>query len=70
MSEDAKVNKDMIIGEILTKFPQAEKIIEKHFGGGCFTCPGIKMESISFGAMMHNLNPDVIIDEINADLKN
>lgn len=65
MPEIEKINKDMVIGEIITKFPQAEKIIEKYFGGGCFTCPGIKMESISFGAMMHNIDPDIVVNDIN-----
>lgn len=69
MSEITKVDKDMVIGEIITKFPDAEKIIEKYFGGGCFTCPGIKVESISFGAMMHNIDADVVVNEINASLE-
>ena len=39
----AKFHKDMNIGEVLAMHPGAEKVIEKYFGGGCFTCPGIKM---------------------------
>lgn len=60
------VTKDSIIGDVIEDNPEARKVIEKHFGNGCFTCPGIKMESISFGAMMHNLDPEVIVKEINA----
>ncbi|MBI4331323.1 MAG: DUF1858 domain-containing protein [Chloroflexi bacterium] len=56
----------MNIGEVMRMHPQAEKIIEKYFGKGCFTCPGMKMESISFGAMMHNMDPDPIVRELNA----
>ena len=37
-----------------------------YFGGGCFTCPGIRVESIAFGAMMHNIDPNKVVDEINA----
>lgn len=59
-----KVTKDSIIGDVIDN-PEAKKIIEKYFGSGCFTCPGIRMESISFGAMMHNLDPEVIVKEIN-----
>ena len=46
--------------------PAAKAIIQKHFGSGCFTCPGINMESISFGSMMHNMDANKIVDEINA----
>ncbi|MBF0566088.1 MAG: DUF1858 domain-containing protein [Nitrospirae bacterium] len=61
-----KVNKDTCIGDIIQGSPDAKKIIEKHFGNGCFTCPGMKVESISFGSMMHNMDPNMIINEINA----
>ena len=60
-----RFNKDMLIGDVLRMHPGAEKVIQKHFGGGCFTCPGMNMEAISFGAMMHNMDPDAIVDELN-----
>jgi hybrid cluster-associated redox disulfide protein len=60
-----RFNKDMVIGDILERSPDAIKVIEKYFGQGCFTCPGMKMESISFGALMHNIDPEVIIRELN-----
>ncbi|RMG05965.1 MAG: DUF1858 domain-containing protein [Nitrospirae bacterium] len=61
-----KVTKDTVIGDIIKNSPDGKKVIEKYFGNGCFTCPGMKVESISFGAMMHNVDPQKIIDEINA----
>ena len=60
-----KFNKDMLIGDVVKAHPEAEKVIAKYFGGGCFTCPGIRMESISFGAMMHGLDPEPIVKELN-----
>jgi Domain of unknown function (DUF1858) len=62
------VDKNTIIGEAINADPEIRKIIEKHFGTGCFTCPGINMESIGFGSLMHNLDPQKIVDEINAAL--
>jgi hybrid cluster-associated redox disulfide protein len=59
------VTKDSVIGDVILQHPGARDIIQKYFGGGCFTCPGINMESISFGSMMHNLDPDKIVKEIN-----
>jgi len=61
----AKYNKDMNIGDVIRSHPEAEKVIEKYFGNGCFTCPGMNMESLSFGATMHSLDPDVIVKELN-----
>jgi len=62
---DKKITKDTVIGDVLKANPSAIKIIEKYFGTGCFTCPGMNMESLSFGALMHNIDPDVIVKEIN-----
>lgn len=66
MAEKKKVTKDTIIGEVIKNVPGGRAVIEKHFGNGCFTCPGINMESLAFGSMMHNLDPNKIVDEINA----
>jgi iron-sulfur cluster repair protein YtfE (RIC family) len=59
-----EVTKDSVIGEVIKAVPGAEKVIEKYFGNGCFTCPGINMESISFGATMHNVDPEKVVAEI------
>ncbi len=59
------VTKDSLIGNVIKDNPGAMKVIEKYFGQGCFTCLGINMESLSFGAMMHNIDPEVIVREIN-----
>ncbi len=61
----ARFHKDMNIGEVLSMHPGAEKVIQKYFGDGCFTCPGMSMESIAFGAMMHDADPEVILKELN-----
>ncbi len=65
MAETRKYTKDTIIGDVIKANPKATKVIEKYFGQGCFTCPGMNMESISFGAMMHNIDPDTIVKELN-----
>jgi len=65
IAEKKKVTKDTLIGDAIKNVPGAKAVIEKYFGNGCFTCPGINVESISFGAMMHNLDPDKVVAEIN-----
>lgn len=66
MSQAIRFHKDMNIGEVLDIRPEAMKVIEKYFGQGCFTCPGMRLESISFGAMMHNVDPEQMVAELNA----
>jgi hypothetical protein len=66
IAEKKKVTKDSLIGEVIRMGPGAKAVIQKYFGNGCFTCAGINVESISFGSMMHNLDPNKIVDELNA----
>lgn len=66
IAEKKKVTKDSLIGDVIKISPEAKEIIQKYFGNGCFTCPGINVESLSFGSMMHNLDPDKIVAELNA----
>ncbi len=61
----ATFDKDMIIGDVMEAHPDAVKVIEKYFGTGCFTCPGMKVETLTFGATMHSLDPDVMVKELN-----
>jgi hybrid cluster-associated redox disulfide protein len=60
-----KYTKDSLIGDVINSSPAAKKVIEKYFGNGCFTCPGVKMESLSFGAMMHNIDTEKLVRELN-----
>ena len=60
-----KNNKKTSIGDVIKLYPESEPVIKKYFGAGCFTCPGSKTEDIAFGAIMHNISPDVIIKELN-----
>ncbi|MDR4508148.1 MAG: DUF1858 domain-containing protein [Candidatus Brocadiaceae bacterium] len=60
-----KITKKTSIGDVIKRYPEAEPVIKKYFGAGCFTCPGSKTEDIAFGATMHNVDPEVIIQELN-----
>lgn len=58
------ISGDTIIGDIVEKLPGGAEVIEKYFGNGCFTCPGIRMESINFGAAMHGVDAEEIVAEL------
>ncbi len=66
---ESKINKDMIIGEVIEKHPSTLKVFKKYFGDGCFTCPGSNNEDISFGSMMHNVDADEVVEELNEAIK-
>lgn len=61
-----EITKNTVIGELLKEYPEAIKVIEKYFGQGCFTCPGMKMETLAFGAMMHGVDVEKMVLEIKA----
>lgn len=65
MTTKIEITKNSIIGDVIKEVPGADKVIEKYFGNGCFTCPGLNVESIQFGSAMHNTDPEKVI----ADLK-
>ena len=64
MTTKIEISKESIIGDVIKNIPGADKVIEKYFGNGCFTCPGINVESISFGSAMHNTDPEKVISDL------
>ncbi|MFC2030548.1 DUF1858 domain-containing protein [Chloroflexota bacterium] len=59
-----EITQETLIGDVVRDLPGGEDVIRKYFGNGCFTCPGMGMESISFGAMMHGLEPEPILRDL------
>ncbi len=60
-----RCSKDVLIGDLLGVYPETKGIFEKHYGAGCFSCPGQATETVGQTAMMHNVPPDLILKEIN-----
>ena len=59
-----EISLDTLIGDVIRDVPGGDAVIRKYFGNGCFTCPGMNMESISFGAMMHGVEPEPILRDL------
>lgn len=59
-----EISKDMLIGEIIRKKPEAIEILMR-FGMGCVGCPSSQMESLEEAAMVHGLDLDRLMTEIN-----
>ena len=60
----AKISKDMTIGEILMKSPEVAPILMEA-GMHCLGCPSSQMETIEEAAMVHGIDPDALVKEIN-----
>ena len=57
------------VGEMIQVYPETKKVLEDNYGGECFTCPGMAIETIEQTAHMHNKKPEDILDQINAIVK-
>ena len=60
----AKVSKDMLIGQLLQIDANIAPILmraEMH----CLGCPSSQMESLEEAAMVHGLDADVLVNQIN-----
>lgn len=60
----AKVTKDMLIGEILRQHPESADILMQH-GMGCIGCPSSQMETLEQAAMVHGMDVNILLDELN-----
>lgn len=60
----ARVNKSTMIGELLQIDENVAPIL-LNIGMHCLGCPSSQMETIKQAAMVHGIDPDMLVDEIN-----
>ena len=60
----AKVSKDMLIGQLLQIDANIAPILMRA-GMHCLGCPSSQMETIEEAAMVHGIEPDALVKEIN-----
>jgi hybrid cluster-associated redox disulfide protein len=60
----AVFTKEMSILEALESHPQARAVFESH-GMSCCLCIGAMSESVEAGAIMHQVDPDTVVAELN-----
>ena len=60
----AKVSKDMLIGQLLQMDANIAPILMRA-GMHCLGCPSSQMESLEAAAMVHGLDVDVLVNQIN-----
>ncbi len=59
-----EVTKDMLIGELIRKKPEAVETLMS-FGMGCVGCPSSQMESLEEAAMVHGLDLEKLMNALN-----
>ena len=64
----AKVNKDMLIGEILQLDPNMAGVLMAS-GMHCVVCPSSQAESLEEASMVHGLPVDLVVARLNAYLE-
>ena len=60
----AQVTKDMQIGQLLQLDPNIAVILMRA-GMHCIGCPSAQMESLEEAAMVHGLDADILVQQIN-----
>jgi len=65
LSRGEPIRAENILGDILSAYPETEKVFRKYYGDGCFSCPGQATESVKQSAMMHNVNEKQILSDLN-----
>ena len=63
----AKVTKDTMIGELL-QIDEGVAPILLNIGMHCLGCPSSQMETIEQAAMVHGIDSEMLVDEINSFL--
>jgi len=64
----AKITKDMSIGEAVAKYPETAEVFMKH-GMHCLGCAIANFENIEQGAQAHWINVKKLIEDLNKAVK-
>ena len=58
-----KVTKESLIADVIRAYPKTLTVFEK-YNMGCTSCMGLQNESLEKGCLMHGLNVNEILKEI------
>jgi hybrid cluster-associated redox disulfide protein len=68
-SNAGEIRSDAMIGEVLQNYPEARAVFQRHFGSGCFDCPGQAFESVSMACKMHGIDEQEFLNELAAAVR-
>ncbi len=61
------ITKDMLIGEILAKYPDSAYAL-MNCGMGCISCPASQSETLEEACMVHGIDSDEVAKYVNVEL--
>lgn len=67
MSDQMKITKNTVIGDILD-LDESTAPFFLEMGMHCLGCPASRGESIQEACMVHGVDPDVLVEKLNAHL--
>ena len=53
-----------LIGNILRKYPQMSRIMERYFGGHCLERPGFKIQTLGMACILFGVNQKKLFKEL------
>lgn len=65
----APIRADQVLGDILAAHPETEAVFRKYYGSGCFSCPGQATETVKQSAMIHNVDVNKLLEELNRSVR-
>jgi len=51
-----EINKDIMIGDLVEKYPKLAKVLVEEYGFHCIGCMAAGMETLEEGATVHGMN--------------
>ena len=68
MAKETKITKEMGIGEVVQKHPEAFEVFSRH-GLHCVGCVIAQFENIEQGAVAHGIDADKLVEDLNKAIK-
>ena len=62
-----QITKDMTIEEVVQRFPETIRVFSQH-GVGCLGCSAAQYDNLEQGAVVHGVDVDQLVRELNACL--
>ena len=59
-----QITKETLISDILRMNPKSAEILMR-YGMGCLGCPSAQMESLEQAAMVHGIDLETLLEELN-----
>lgn len=61
----AKITKEMGLLEIVQSYPETLEVFQR-YGLGCIGCAAARFENLEAGAKVHGIDPDKMVEDLNA----